>query len=70
MDRLPPLAILVAGIVLIIYGASSPRALRDDLPKAVGGLLTDKPKWMLIGGALGTLAGLFGLLHGSMSLVP
>jgi len=68
MDKLPSLIILVAGVVLVIYGASAPKSLRDDLPISTSGSRPYKPMWLLIGGAVGTMAGLVGLLHESMAL--
>ncbi len=66
MDKLPSLVIIVGGIVLAIYGASAPKPLRDDLPEPVANPTSDKPVWLLIGGTVVTLAGLIGLLHGSL----
>jgi hypothetical protein len=66
MDGLPSLLILVGGVVLVVYGASAPRRLRDDLPRSDTGMPAGKPFWLVIGGAIGTLAGLVGLLHGSL----
>jgi hypothetical protein len=66
MDTLTSLLILVGGVVLGVYGASAPGRLRDDLPKPTNGPPVGKPAWLVIGGAIGTLAGLVGLLHGSL----
>ena len=66
MDELPSLLILVGGVVLVVYGASAPGRLRDDLPKPTNGPPSDRPVWLVVGGAIGTLAGLVGLLHGSL----
>jgi hypothetical protein len=66
MDRLASMLILIGGVVMVVYGASSPKRLRDELPQADTGVPADNPYWLVIGGAIGTLAGLVGLLHGSM----
>jgi hypothetical protein len=67
MNTLLSLVFLVGGVVALIYGATAPKFLRDDLPRFVGGPLLARPVWLLIGGAVGTLAGAIGLLHGSLA---
>jgi len=66
MNTLLSLVFLVGGVVLAIYGATAPKSLRDDIPRFVSGPPSSRPVWLLIGGAAGTLAGLVGLLHGSL----
>jgi hypothetical protein len=66
MNTLLSLVFVVGGFVLSIYGATAPKSLRDDLPRVASGPFSGRPVWLLIGGAAGTLAGLVGLLHGSL----
>lgn len=61
MKSLIALVLLVGGIVLIIFGISASDSLGSDISRFFTGAPTDKAIWMLIGGAVATIAGLSGL---------
>ena len=59
------LALLVAGVVLVIFGISASQSLGSDISRFFTGSPTDKAIWMLIGGAVLCIVGLAGVLRGS-----
>jgi len=64
MNRLIPLAILVVGIVLVIYGVSASESFSSDLSRFFTGSPTDKTIWLMIGGIVAIGIGIAGLLRG------
>jgi hypothetical protein len=59
------LALLVGGVVLLIFGFNASHSLGSDISRFFNGSPTDKTVWMLVvGGVLGVI-GLAGLLRGS-----
>ncbi len=64
MGRGISLALLVGGILLLIFGVSAADSLSSDLSNFFTGSPTDKAVWMLIGGAVLSVVGLVGLLRG------
>jgi hypothetical protein len=67
MNKLISLALLVGGIVLIIYGAAASDSLSSSFSRFFTGNPTDKTMWLLIGGIAAAAAGLVGVLRGSKS---
>jgi hypothetical protein len=67
MNKAISLALLVGGIVLIIYGISASDSLSSSFSRFFTGSPTDKTMWLLIGGIVAAVAGLFGLFRGSKS---
>ena len=65
MDKSVSVALLAGGIVLLIFGFNASSSLGSDLSRLFTGNPTDKAIWMLVGGAVLTVAGLVGLLRGS-----
>ena len=68
MNKVLSLALLVGGIVLIIYGVSASESLGSDVSRFFTGNPTDKTIWLLIGGVVATAIGLGGLARGSKSI--
>jgi hypothetical protein len=64
MNKLISLAILVVGIVLVIYGVSASKSLGSDVSRFFTGSPTDKTIWLLIGGIVAIVIGLAGSLRG------
>jgi len=62
--KLIALAILAGGIVLVIYGVSASESFSSDVSRFFTGSPTDKTMWLMIGGIVAIVIGLFGLLHG------
>lgn len=59
------LVLLVVGAILIFYGVRAGDSVGSDVSRAVTGTPTDKTVWLLVGGALAGVLGLFGLFRGS-----
>jgi hypothetical protein len=59
-NRLAFLALLVGGIVLLIFGINAANSFGSDLSRFFTGSPTDKAVWMIIGGAVAIVVGLVG----------
>lgn len=59
------IALLVVGIVLIIWGVSALESFSSDVSRFFTGSPTDKAIWLMIGGIAAALVGLFGILRGT-----
>ena len=65
MNKPISLALLVGGIILIIYGVSASNSNASGFSRFFTGNPTDKTMWLLIGGAVAAVIGTVGLLRGS-----
>lgn len=65
MNKAVSIALLAGGIVLIVIGVNATNSFSSDLSRFFTGSPTDKAIWMLIGGILAAVAGLFGTMRGS-----
>lgn len=61
MNKPLSIALLAGGIVLIIFGINASSSLSSDVSRFFTGSPTDKAMWMIIGGVVAVVAGLFGL---------
>ena len=61
MNKLISLALLVGGIVLIIYGVNATNSFSSDVSRFFTGSPTDKAIWMLLGGVVAAVVGLLGV---------
>jgi hypothetical protein len=57
-------ALLVVGIVLLIFGLNSANSFSSEVSRAFTGNPTDKSIWFLVGGGAAAIVGLVGLLSG------
>jgi hypothetical protein len=64
MNKAVMLAILAGGIVFVIYGVAASKSFSSDVSRFFTGSPTDKTMWLLVGGIVGIIIGLFGLLRG------
>ena len=70
MNKAISLALLIGGIILIIYGISASDSIGSSFSRFFTGNPTDKTMWLLIGGLVAAvigLGGLFGPWRGSKS---
>jgi len=67
MNKGISVALLVVGIVLIIWGVSASESFSSDVSRFFTGSPTNKTVWLLIGGMVTAIVGLFGLLRGVVS---
>ena len=65
MNKGMSVALLAVGVVLIIMGVSASESFGSDVSRFFTGSPTDKTVWLLIGGIVAAIVGLFGLLRGS-----
>jgi hypothetical protein len=64
MNKPLSLALLIAGVILTIYGISAADSIGSDLSRAFTGAPTDKAVWFLVGGIVAGIVGLVGLFRG------
>jgi len=65
MNKALSLALLVAGIILIVYGISASNSTGSSLSRMANGVPTDKTIYLLVGGAAAAILGLVGVIRGS-----
>jgi H+/Cl- antiporter ClcA len=56
------IALLIVGILLTIFGISEMESFGSDVSRFFTGTPTDRSMWLLIGGIVCGVVGLFGLL--------
>jgi hypothetical protein len=62
MSRIPSIALLIAGIILLVYGLNASSSISSSVSRAVSGTPTDKTVWLIALGVIGIIAGGFGLV--------
>ncbi len=67
MKRLLFLAVLVTGVVLLVFGFNASESFASEVSETFQGTPTDRSLWLIIGGALLTIVGLGGLVRGGRS---
>jgi hypothetical protein len=65
MNKILPLALLTAGVLLIVFGVAATDSFSSDVSRFFTGSPTNKAVWMLLGGTVATVAGLTLTLRGS-----
>jgi uncharacterized membrane protein YidH (DUF202 family) len=60
MNKAVSVALLVGGIALMIFGINATNSFSSDVSRFFTGSPTDKAVWMLIGGIVVAMVGLFG----------
>jgi len=63
MYRYISFAVLIVGVVLLIYGISASDSLGSDISRFFTGSPTDQTMWLLIVGLLATAFGLYGVFR-------
>ncbi len=58
MNRILGIAILAAGVVLIIFGINASQSFGSEVSKFFTGNPTDKSMWLLLGGIVVSVIGL------------
>lgn len=62
MNMAISVALLIGGIVLIVFGVNAYNAPTSEISRFFTGSPTDKAMWMLIGGSVCAVIGLVGVL--------
>jgi hypothetical protein len=57
--------LLIAGVILILYGVQASNSFNSDLARFFTGSPTDKSIWFLVGGVVASSIGLYGLFRKS-----
>jgi cytosine/uracil/thiamine/allantoin permease len=65
MNKITSLALVIIGAVLIIWGVSAMDSLSSDISNFFTGAPTNKAMWLLFGGIVVAIFGLFGTLRGN-----
>jgi divalent metal cation (Fe/Co/Zn/Cd) transporter len=65
MNKIVSLALLVGGIMLIIFGIQATNSFSSDVSRFFTGSPTDKAIWMLIVGIIAAVSGVAGTLRRS-----
>ena len=65
MNKLFSIALLVAGVVLIVLGVQATDSFNSDVSRFFTGSPTDKAIWMLIGGIIAAATGFAMTFRGS-----
>jgi hypothetical protein len=63
MNKIVSLALLIGGVVLMIYGINATNSFGSDLSRFFTGSPTNKAIWMLIGGTVAAVIGLASTLR-------
>ena len=63
MNKTISIILLVAGVILIIYGFKASDSIGSSFSRLFTGTPTDKSIWLLIGGAVLAVVGLTGVLR-------
>jgi hypothetical protein len=64
MNKAVSIALLAGGIALIVIGVNATKSFSSDVSRFFTGSPTDKAVWMLIGGIVAAVIGLFGAMRG------
>lgn len=62
MNKMLGIALLAAGIVLLVFGFSAANSVQSDVSNFFTGNPTDKSMWLIGGGAVAGVLGLIALL--------
>lgn len=64
MNKITSLALLAAGVILLVFGLNSADSVSSEISEAVTGAPTDKSIWLIVLGVIGLLSGGAGLFIG------
>jgi len=58
MKRIIGIALLVGGVIALVYGFKAKDSIESQLTQTFTGSPSDNAKWLLIGGAVASVAGM------------
>jgi hypothetical protein len=61
MNKIPSIAFLAVGIILLVYGLNASNSISSSVTNAVSGSPTNRSIWLIALGVIGILSGGFGL---------
>ena len=62
MSKIPYIALLIVGVILLVYGLNASNSVSSSVSQAVTGAPTDKSIWLIALGVIGILSGGIGVL--------
>ena len=62
MSKVPSIAILVVGVILLVYGLNAADSVSSSVSNAVTGSPTNKSIWLIVLGVVGVITGGVGLV--------
>jgi hypothetical protein len=65
MNRIVSVVLLAVGVLLIVLGVNAGNSMNSDLSRFFTGKPTNEAVWMLVGGIVAGIVGLFGLFRGT-----
>lgn len=65
MNKITSLALLIAGVVLLVFGLNSADSAASSISEVFTGAPTDKSIWLIVLGTIGLLSGAAGIFFGS-----
>jgi hypothetical protein len=65
MNKPMALALLAAGIILLVFGYNAAQSPSSTVSRIFTGSPTNEAIWMIIGGIIATILGVIGLSRGS-----
>jgi hypothetical protein len=63
MNKGISVALLVVGVILLVFGFSAYHSASSDVSRFFTGAPTDKALWLLISGVIASVVGLLGLVR-------
>lgn len=63
MNKPLSIALLVVGVILLVWGLQASSSVASDVSEAVTGSPTDRSIWLIVLGVLAAIIGGFGLLR-------
>ena len=63
MNKSIPVVLLVAGVILLVFGFNAYHSASSDVSRFFTGAPTDKALWLLIGGVVVGIIGFSGLVQ-------
>lgn len=57
------LAILVVGIILLLFGLNSSGSIQDSFSRFFSGQFSDRTMWFIVGGSVCVVVGLYGTYY-------
>jgi len=63
MNKIISIILLVAGIIMVVFGFQASDSIGSSFSRLFTGTPTDKTVWLLIGGAVLAVVGLVGVLR-------
>jgi len=64
MNKGISVALLIVGVLLVVWGVSAFDSASSDVSQVLTGSPTNKAIWLLVGGVIASVVGLFGVLRG------